>query len=379
MNPMLNKEKKVRALCKVLPWQVIFERRKYLLIQMAVFTAFAIMLSSCSETGLQETQKEETIRVSTRKVVAKNHQQELSLSGTVFAKREANLGAGFPGKVEKLYYPEGTYVKEGQLLAELSGEMLAQAQAEYLTLEKDYERVYRLAKNGTVSRQEYDHVKARYEASKAKYELAKKNTRIKAPFSGVIVDYLVNEGENYFLNLNLEPGYSNTSGILRLMQLDPVKIQVEINERDLGQIVPGLKAEVVIEAFPGETFTGEVSMIKPYLSTRSRTATAEILISNPDQRLKPGMSARVVIQKPKTLVNMIPLEAIYRDPETNHELLYTVENQTARRNEFTRLFNTGDMVAIEGLKEGTEVIVGGKNRVSEGSKVVIVNNGGSEK
>ncbi len=335
-------------------------------------------LQSCTTDSATEDSTAETPGVSTALAREISHEAEIRLSGTVFAKREANLGAGFPGRVEKLHYPEGTQVQKGQLLAELSGEMLAQAKAEYMTLEKDYQRVKRLAERGTVSQQEYDHIKARFEASRAQYELAQKNTRIKAPFSGTIVDYLVNEGENYFLNLNLEPGYSNTSGILRIMQLNPVRVEAEINEKDLGRISEGLKATIRIPAYPEKTFKGEVTAIKPFLSTRSRTATAEITIKNPEQLIRPGMSAQVRMNLPSEKVVTIPMEAIYRDPETNRETLFLVEDQRVRSASFKRLFPIGDQVAVSGLQAGEEVITGGKNRVEEGMEVSIINNGGHQ-
>ncbi len=353
-------------------------KRSIARIGIPAFILIAVFLQGCTTDTTTQDSSGEKPGVSTALVREISHEAEIRLSGTVFANREANLGAGFPGKVEKLYYPEGTRVQEGQLLAELSGEMLAKAKAEYLTLEKDYNRVKRLAERGTVSRQEYDHLKARYEASEAQYELALKNTRIKAPFAGTIVDYLVNEGENYFLNLNLEPGYSRTSGILRLMQLNPVKVEAEINERDLGRIHEGLKATISIPAYPERSFEGKITSIKPFLSTRSRTATAEITINNPDLIIKPGMSAHVSMSLPAEKVLIIPMEAIYRDPETDQEKLYLVENHRAQLSGFNRLFPIGDQIAITGLQAGQEIITGGKNRVEEGMEVNIINNGGHQ-
>lgn len=335
-----------------------------------------VLFTSCSDK--EETPEAETLErvVSTQKAIKKSYVPQLNLSGTVFANQEANLGAGFPGRIEKIHYPEGTFVEKDQLLVEMAGEMLAQAEAEYLTLKRDYERVSRLVENGTVSRQEYDHVKARFDASTAKYELARKNTQIRAPFSGVIVDYMANEGENYFLNFNFEPGYSNTSGIVRLMQLHQVKVQVDVNEKDLASIQKGLKTSVKIDAFPGEEYTGEITLIKPYLSTRSRTSAIEITISNPDMRLKPGMFARVDVLLPEKTEVFIPMEAIYRDPETDTEMVFVVKDNTAQAREVERINGIGEMLVVTGIENGDEIIIGGKNRVQNGDKVRIANNGG---
>ncbi len=310
--------------------------------------------------------------VRTARVEAITHQPVISQSGTLFANREANLGAGFPGRLEQVYYQEGDQVEKGALLAELSGEMRAQARAEYMTLKKDYERVSRLVDNGTVTRQEYDHVKGRYEASRAQYEMAKRNSRIRAPFSGVIVDYLVNQGENYFLNLNLEPGYSTTSGILRLMQLDTLVVETDVNERDLGRLQEGLQARIIPEAFPDMPVEGTVSSIKPYLSTRSRSATTAIHIPNPDMQLRPGMSARVEITFPEEKVLVIPAEALYRDPEHDRDQVFAVEDGRVTIHEVKRLFSIGDNLVIEGLTEGMEVITGGRGRVEANQQVHII-------
>lgn len=345
-------------------------------ITFILLASILVSLNACNHSQEVLPQEATEIIVSTQTAIRQTYTPQLQLTGTVFANQEANLGAGFPGRIEKIHYPEGTFVRQGQLLVEMAGEMLAQAETEYLTLKRDYERVARLVETGTVSRQEYDHVKARFDVSTAKYELARKNTQIRAPFSGVIVDYMANEGENYFLNFNFEPGYSSTSGIIRLMQLNPVKVQVDINEKDLASIRPGLKAVVRVDAFPGEEFTGEISLVKPYLSTRSRTATAEITIPNPDMRLKPGMFARVSLQLPEKSEVFIPMEAIYRDPETDYEMVFVVQNDGVQARQVQRVNGMGEMLVVTGIEHGDQVITGGKNRVQDGTKVRIVNNGG---
>lgn len=375
---MLSMNKKSFSSSKTIAYALPIRReglRSNLLWLLAASLAM-LLFGSCSQPTPQELTEESLLTVSTYHAQSERYNPVLQLTGTVFAQQEANLGAGFPGKVERILYPEGTQVKKDQLLVEMAGEMLSQAETEYLTLKRDYERVSRLVKNGTISQQEYDHVKARFEASTAKYELARKNTQIRAPFAGTIVDYMVNEGENYFLNFNLEPGYSNTSGILRLMQLDPVKVVLEVNEKDLNKLRRGLPVEVTADAFAGEVFQGQISLIKPYLSTRTRTASVEISIPNPGHRLKPGMFARTSIQLPEEQAVFIPMEALYRDPETDTEKVFVVHQDLVEAREVVRLSSRKDMLVVSGIEAGDEVIMGGKNRVAQGDRVVIVNNGG---
>ncbi len=135
---------------------------------------------------------------------------------------------------------------------------------------------------------------------------------------------------------------------------------------------------VRIPAYPEKIFEGEITAIKPFLSTRSRTATAEITINNPERLIKPGMSARVSLNLPAENVLTIPMEAVYRDPETGREQLYLVKDHRVQTAGFNRLFPIGDQIAITGPEAGQKVITGGKNRVEEGMEVTIVNNGGHQ-
>ena len=356
-----------------LPKKNLILHLKKMILTIMVPSLFLLLFSACSDQDAIIKQEAKEVIVSTTVASKLTYIPELNLTGTVFANREANLGAGFLGRIEKIHFPEGSTVQEGQLLVEMAGEMLTQAEAEYVTLKKDYERVSRLVKQGSVSHQEYDHVKARFDASTAKYELAKKNTQIRAPFPGVIVDYMANEGENFLFNLNLEPGYSNTSGILRLMELDMVKVVTEENEKDLAQINAGLKASVVVDAFPDESFAGEVTLVKPYLSTRSRTTSVEISIPNPDLRLKPGMFARVTLKLPEKTEVFVPMEAVYRDPETDQEIVFVVKDGLVDMRPVERKNSRGAKLVLSGIEPGDEVITGGKNRINHGDRVKIMN------
>ncbi|MFN8239744.1 MAG: efflux RND transporter periplasmic adaptor subunit [Bacteroidales bacterium] len=304
-------------------------------------------------------------------VESREHVSKLEVSGTAFADREANLGAALPGRVEKIYFPEGADVNKGDLLVSLSGELYTQALVEFNTIGKDLERVSRLNDKGSISRQEYDHVKAMFDASQSKVEMMKKNAEIVAPFQGTIVEYLVNEGENYFFNINLEPGYSTTSGILRLMKLDPIRVKAGINEKDLGKVHPGEKAVISFDAIPGRFFTGKVSNIGQVLSTITRSAEASIEISNSDHTIKPGMFAHVAIETGSFKSSCVPVNAIYRQPGTALDFLYVVNGSTVRRVSVNRLWEEEGFVGISGIDPGESVVTSGKEKLADGSAISV--------
>ncbi len=298
--------------------------------------------------------------------------RELVYTGSFFANKEANLGSSIPGRIEKFHYPPGTFVREGSLLVELSAEVLTQARIEYNAIKNDYQRIYRLMERGSISRMEYDHIKAKLDASKVQVEMLEKNTNVTAPFDGVIVEYLVEEGENYFFSFNFEPGYSHTSGILRLMQLNPVKAVIAVNESDLKYIKKGAEVRVYCDAIE-EEFIGRIKFIKPALSMVSRTATVEILISNDHNNIFPGMYASVTIDAETTEAVKIPLSAVLRQPGTAENFVFKVKNDTAFRVPVEIIASSRDTVFVNGIDKDMVVVTDGKNRLTNRTKVFVKN------
>ncbi len=333
----------------------------------------AMILTSCSsqKDSKIEPEIQKSVPVKVAKAEERVYTRSLELSGTAFADREANLGSALPGRVEKIHYPEGSHVKKGDLLVSMSGELYTQTLVEFQTIEKDFERVTRLNEKGSVTQQEYDHVKAMYDASRSKVELMKKNAEIVAPFSGIIVEYLVRDGENYFFNLNLDPGYSSTSGILRLMKLDPVHVEAEVNEKDLSLVGKGQSAVVTFDALGDTTFRGKITYIKPALSALTHTATIRIEISNPKEILKPGMYGHVKINLGPEKRVFVPLNAIYRQAGTSEDYIFIAEGNTVKKIRTERIAAENAFVAVSGINPGTDVVVYGKEKLSDGTKIEI--------
>lgn len=342
--------------------------------RLAILFTAAAMLVSCSNNKQQQAEKEITAPlVSTILVKERAYNPVLTFTGTVFANKEANLGATLPGKVEKIYFEEGQMVKKGDLIVELSDEMLTQVMIEHETIKKDFERVSRLREKGSISEMEFDHVKAKYDASTAKVEMVKKNTQVYAPFSGIIAERMMEEGEVYFLNPGLEPGYSMRSGIVRLMQIDPVTVKFDVNEKDLMHIHKGLPVVVKLDGMPDKTFQGKIDRIKPMLSTTTRSTSVEVTIPNSNMEVKPGMFAFVDVLLPQIMAAVVPQRSIYRMPGTSEDFVFAVVNDTVQRVKVERLQNIGEYVAVKGVEAGTEIIMEGKNRVNDGLRVKVSN------
>ncbi|HOE04309.1 MAG TPA: efflux RND transporter periplasmic adaptor subunit [Bacteroidales bacterium] len=333
-----------------------------------------LLLVSCGTKNKEAGKPQEIQNVNYAVAENRTFSDETEYSGTFLPNKEANLGSSMPGKVEKFYYSEGSFVTKGSLLVELSAELLTQALIEYEAIKKDYDRVSRLREKGSISEIDYDHLKAKLEASEVKTQMLKNNTSVIAPFDGIIVDYLVEEGENYFFNINLDPGYSNTSGILRLMQINPIVAEIQVNERDLIGIKKGQSVSVVCDALGSKEYKGTVRYIKPILSTTTRTAPVEIELNNSSGDLKPGMFARVVFSKHEISAVFIPVDAIYRQPGTPEDFVFVVTGGVVTRKPVKRLKTIDKWIAVDGIASGDTVVTQGKNKVKSGDRVNLKSN-----
>lgn len=340
--------------------------KKYIII-----ITIALGILSCKNQDPTKQEKESVIPITVGKSVEKEFSPELEYSGTAFANKEANLGTAIPGRVEKIHFNVGEHAQKGDLIVELSSELYTQALIEKNTLKKDFERVSRLRDKESLSEQDYDHVKAKYDATVAKTEMMKKNSQIVAPFSGTIVDHIVKEGENYLFAPSLKVGYSMTSGIVKLMQLDIINVEIEVNEKDISKIKKNQQAQVIFDAYPEKTFVGQVVTVEPILSTLTRTVKVKIKIENKDLLIKPGMYSKVKIKLPKEKAVFVPLESIYRQPGTGNDFVFVVEKNVVRKMPVTRKYSLNDLVAVDGVNAQTTIAVGGKSKLIDGVKVEI--------
>lgn len=297
----------------------------------------------------------------------------LELTGTAEAVRSVNLGTSIPGRVERVHCRRGDRVKEGELLVELSDEMLVQAEVEYNALKQDLGRLQRLHAKGTVSSMDLEHLQARFDAAESKVALLKKNTSITAPFSGTVTRIMVQEGENYSFAPTLTESYKLEGGILQLQQLHPLKVVTSVNERDLAAVAIGATATVRFDAYPHDTLRGHVSYISPELLRTTRSCEIEIEVANSKGKYKPGMYGRVSLACEARQGVFVPLRALMKAQGTGDEYVYTIlSDSTAQRKPITRGTLVGAWVEVQGIEAGEVVAVEGKSKLLDGSRINVI-------
>lgn len=336
--------------------------------------------AGCSPKGdksnQSESESDKAVPVTITQVKEMSFTPSIRFSGSAEASKSANLGTALPGRVERIHYAKGSFVPKGALIVEMSDELLVQAQIEKDAIKRDFDRVSRLREKESVSQMDYDHVKAKYEASVAKVAMLKKNTSITAPFSGVITEILVNEGETYAFTPSLSSDLKLESGIVEFRQINPLKVTIEVNEKELSHIKKGQSATITFDAYPDEPIEGKISYISSVLSPVTRTSSVEVSILNGKNRLKPGMYCNVSIALPERSGIFVPLNAIYRLAGTAEEFVFKInaDGTTVSRIPIKRgEINDGwANVDTDNIQSGDSIVVNGKNKLNNGSKVTIV-------
>jgi Cu(I)/Ag(I) efflux system membrane fusion protein len=173
---------------------------------------------------------------------------------------------------------------------------------------------------------------------------------IKAPADGVVIEKPVQQG------MRIDAG----EALYRTAELSSVWLIAQVQEQDIGAIVPGQRAQASFVAFPGRTFDGTVEFIYPSLSVDTRTARVRIVIANPDGMLRAAMFANVVLEAapaPSPVLS-VPNSAVLDSGTRQVVLIAHGEGRFEPRQ--VHLGAGGDdwVQVVDGLKPGERVVVG---------------------
>jgi len=276
------------------------------------------------------------------------------------------------GQVSAINFNSGEWVKRGDLLLELDSQT-DQAQLKGLLAERtlgqlNFERVAKLVKEKSVSKSNYDEARATLDAADARVigqQALIDKKRIRAPFDGRLGIRRVDLGEY------LSPG----SAIVPLEQLDPMYADFTLPERDLARVSTDQVVAVRVQAYPEQTFNGQVIAIDPGVNSGTRSFRLRAQLANPDQLLRPGMFADIRVQLPqRDGVITIPDTAISYAPYGDS--VFVIEQSDAghvvsRRQIETGSTRNGRVSVLSGLAEGEQVVSAGHNKLRNGQAVKI--------
>ncbi|EKD81117.1 MAG: Efflux transporter, MFP component, RND family, partial [uncultured bacterium] len=200
------------------------------------------------------------------------------------------------------------------------------------------------------------------EANLNAVQVALDNTMVRAPFDGVVV------------SRRSDPGAMANPAValFRIEQNNPVKIVASIIEKDIDQIKAG-KTRVLIHLDSiDEVYEAVADLVYPSIDAVSRTGRVEILLKNPDNRLRTGMFAKIIfLLNTSSDVPVIARDALVR--HNGQHFVYVIENGCAvKRQVEIGIVDEARVEIISGLKTGEQIVSRGLEFVREGSPVKIV-------
>ncbi|WP_455944961.1 efflux RND transporter periplasmic adaptor subunit [Leyella stercorea] len=368
------------------------KKKALVIAAVAAIAALAVWLLSGGK-------KEEKITFDTAAVAPANIMNSITATGTIEPVTSVTVGTQVSGIVSKLFVDYNSVVKKGQVIAELdktnlmsqlntAKTQLATAQSQLNYQSANYKRYKTLFEKGLVAADDFDNAKLSYTQAKeqvvsAKEEVQRAQTNlgyatITSPIDGVVLSKSVEEGQT------VAASFSTPELFTIAQDLTNMQVVADVDEADIGDVKEGERVTFTVDAYPDDTFEGEVKQVRQEATTTNNVVTYEVVISAPnaDLKLKPGLTANVTIYTAERKgVLSVPSKALRFIPQKETVgKMKIVDAANAKNKVWTIEGNS--IVAHKvniGMTDGTNTqIVGG---IAEGTKVITGLNvtGGEEK
>ena len=306
--------------------------KKYKLI--AVLGMAGIILIGAVAFACLHKKQPERIVFETETITTGSIGKTVTATGTVEPISKVEVGTQVSGNISKLYVDYNSVVKKGQLIAELDRtnlrseltmqeNSLASAENEMNYQQKNYERTRNLYDQHMVSDAAYEEAEYRYKTAVYTYNRAKESVAtaktnlgysyIYSPIDGVILSKSVEEGQT------VAASFSTPTLFTIANDLTQMQVIADVDEADIGQVKEGQYVEFTVDAFPDETFKGEVVQIRLEAQVSSNVVTYEVVINapNPDLKLMPGLTANISIYSlKKDDILLLPAKALRYTPSS---------------------------------------------------------------
>jgi membrane fusion protein, multidrug efflux system len=304
--------------------------------------------------------------------VAKVSLQPISASyagtASLEAPAEAQVVAETAGVVREVLAEEGDLVAAGQVLARIDPDRarleMERARAAVRKLENNYRRSRELLESKLVSAEASEQIRFDLESAKASYDLAQlelSRTSIVAPFSGVVAQRMIKQGNLIGLNA---PAF-------RVVDISQLEAVLNVPERELSVLKAGMPLRMVVDAVPGEVFEGRVDRVSPVVDSGSGTFRVVGAFAG-GGTLRPGMFGRIeVIYDERKKALTMPRIALLEDE--GEPAVFVVRDGKAVRVPVQLGYINGELAEIRsGLKVGDQVVTAGKVAIRDGSEVNII-------
>jgi len=303
----------------------------------------------------------------------------LTLSGTLVGAEQAKVAAGAAGKVISTLIERGSLVKKGAVMVHLDARAAsamaqeAAAQFESLKIQQaqaqvDCERTQHMLDKGAISKADYD--KARLQCDTSKWSVsaaeahkiltaeALRDTEIKAPFTGMVVERNVTAGEYVRAD----------SPVATLVDVDSLRVELTVPEADVAAVRQGMVIDFRTAASEGAPHHGKIRYIGPAVRQQTRDAVVEAIVENGTHDLRPGMFVTARLALGQRALPGVPQTAVRVDGAQRHVFVDVggrLEDRLVQLGESRE----GMVAVVAGVKTGEPVVADLGPDVRDGAKV----------
>ncbi len=354
------------------------------------------------------------VKVTTvRALDASQGEVSLSASGYVVAQVKASIASKGTGRIEYLGVVEGDKVKAGQIVARLEDDDvqaalarakadlqmseadLQEAQADLKEAKLDFERNRKLLEQGIESQSVYDLSEAKYRRSVAaiassearirvgkaavdEAEVQVENTRIRAPFDGIVLAKNADVGE---VVAPLSGSANSRSAVITIADMNSLEVEADVSESNIYRVTSDQACEIVLDALPNRRYKGYVHKIVPTADRAKATVLTKIRFENLDDKVLPEMSAKVNFLAPIQRGGETHAEAVTVTPKAaviergKGKALFVIRGDRVAETPVTMGMSVGDSVEITGgVSAGDKVVLNPPPELKSGAKVKIEGN-----
>ena len=317
--------------------------------------------------------------VTTAKAQQMTWPSTLNAIGTVAAVQGVVVSADLPGTVDKIAFESGKWVREGDVLVQLDTRQeraqLAAVEAQRDLAAVNFGRMQNLAKDGIISRSDFDTAAANQKETEARVGEIRatiERKTIRAPFSGVLGLRQVNLGQYL----------SAGDPVVPLQSLNPIYVNFGVPQQDAAQVRMGRQVRIAARELAGIEFGGRVTALDSVVDPSTRNIQVQATLSNPENKLRPGMfvQAELGLGESQTVIT-VPTSGISYAPYGDSVFVVTTlkdekgKSYLGVRQQFVKVGGArGDQVGVlSGLKPGDEVVTSGVFKLRNGVPVQVNN------
>jgi RND family efflux transporter MFP subunit len=265
----------------------------------------------------------------------------VNAAGEISPAEQVSVRPEINGKIETLPVDIGDRIKKGDLLFKLDDRELQQERSSNLVdiekaklgldkAERDYKRAQKLLEEKLISQELYDDAKTTFDLAKNALERSQRDlaliderlsyTKVRAPFDCTILTRPVSIGQA----VSGSGGFNSGTEVLSIANLNSLIINAQVNQADVPRLKSDQSVEVTIEAVPGLKVFGTVERISPQATIKNNLKgyAARIVLTDPDPRIRPGMTANVKIPVASAEnVTAVPLAAVFTEKNPDTEVV----------------------------------------------------------